>query len=178
MNLTRALPLLTCAALAACATPPDSTDKSLAAAVGAKIVTNCAGNATRNTCVPGSSSSDPTRCHVFVIDRGDKPPLVYPATLMTPRPDRTAPPIVIVWHLAGADFRNRLEGPDLWSNPEFSVGTPTDSEGDTAATARSSHFKYQFLNTTGPTEHKYSITFVNSNGRTMTCDPKINNSGG
>jgi hypothetical protein len=175
MFRNRVLLALTCVAVASCSQAVRSTD------VPVERYGECGGaGITKDTCVKVGGI---TRCHVLVSERAGKAPWVYPYTLSTPGPTigASAPTTVIVWHLVGGKFRDRADGAILSaSSPEFSDATPSsDFDGDVATAASSPHFRMRFLNSTVPPKpYKYTIKFLNSENREVTCDPLIANAGG
>jgi hypothetical protein len=192
LNLERMLIPAACLALASCAmkdtgseapTPMPKEAPAAASAPGpgpAPAAVQClAGPGIARTC--SALTPNMTICPVLVYEQPSGPPKVSPYTLMVPKPaapGASAPRIFIVWHLVGGGkFRDRNDGPDLQSNAEFADGIPSDSDGTNPAPGDSKHFRYRFVNTVVK-EHKYTLKYLDGNGNVMSCDPKINNTGG
>jgi hypothetical protein len=167
----RSILAIACVALASCA---GSTPR----AVKTVQYKECAGaGAVANTCEPFGQW---TRCRVWVFERANAAPVVYPHTLKTPgpTPNITDPKTVIVWILRGGRFRDRADGPDLAASaPEFRDGAPSDESGLQELPGPDRNYRIKFLNSIAG-DYKYTIKFQDSSGDEVTCDPRINNSGG
>lgn len=172
---TRSLLAIACLVLASCAPFTPATPNQV-------HFNECAGmGSEENTCVTVGTGPDQLRvCPVWVFERRNKPPIVYPYTLKTdgPTPGITTPKTVIVWLLRDGRFRNAADGPAI-THPggEFSGGTPSDATGLVGSSGPERNYRIRFLNSLAGT-YKYTIKFEDSHGNELSCDPRINNSGG
>jgi hypothetical protein len=172
-----------------------TTRNLISVAIGASLMLGCAGpTMNSNSATPMGASplmacgmSDKTAdtcevkgnktiCHVYVGGNANAP-FVYPYTLFV---GTSAPDITIVWTLLdkNASFRDRNDGPNFSSNPEFSdPDTTDDPDGGSANGHAAKHYKVKYKNTPLGVKHRYSIKFKTNTGTVAECDPVINNTG-